>query len=124
MIRRVLIAEPHGGDASHAEWIRSRLLSDPLVDTAGQQHAELTMPRDSKSVCSLYVGDSQSWESVTPVVLPGYDEGKQGKAERLFLKAVRQAGLPTEAVAELTLRKAPFGQGRTIRRCIDGRSPT
>jgi CRISPR-associated protein Csb2 len=42
------------------------------------------------------------------VILPGFDDGKRTKAERLFLQAVPQAGLSMEGVADFTLRKAPF----------------
>lgn len=51
------------------------------------------------------------WSSVTPVVLPGLDDGKQTKAEKLFLKAAVQAEIPLEAIESVTLRKAPFWAG-------------
>jgi CRISPR-associated protein Csb2 len=62
-------------------------------------------------VVDLYVRESDTWHSVTPVVLPGFDDGKHVKAERLFLRAVAQAGIPIEAVESFTLRKAPFCPG-------------
>lgn len=48
---------------------------------------------------------------MTPVVLPGLDDGKQSKAEGLFLKAAAHAGIPIEAIESVTLRKAPFWPG-------------
>ena len=51
------------------------------------------------------------------MILPGFDDhrpkagGPASKAERLLLKALRHAGLYPEAVADLTLRKAPFRDG-------------
>ena len=58
-----------------------------------------------------YVGEHQIWSTVTPVVLPGFDDGKQVKAERLFLKAVRQASIPIDGITDVTLRRAPFWPG-------------
>jgi CRISPR-associated protein Csb2 len=58
-----------------------------------------------------YVRESQVWSSVTPVVLPGLDDGKQAKAEGLFLKAAAQVRIPIEAIESVTLRKAPFWRG-------------
>src|SRR5690606_6390361 len=49
--------------------------------------------------------------SVTPVILPGFDDGNRRKADRLFLQAVQQAGFPLEAISEFALRKAPFRTG-------------
>ena len=48
------------------------------------------------------------------VVLPGFDDGKHGKAERLLVKAAQQAGLPVEAIEDVALRKAPSGQDHCI----------
>ncbi len=36
---------------------------------------------------------SRVWASVTPVILPGYDDGKPAKRERLLRECLRQAGL-------------------------------
>ncbi|MCP5115414.1 MAG: type I-U CRISPR-associated protein Cas5/Cas6, partial [bacterium] len=54
---------------------------------------------------------ARAWSTVTPVVLPGLDDGKHPKAEKLFFAALRHAGFPLNAIAELTLRKAPFWPG-------------
>lgn len=48
---------------------------------------------------------------MTPVILPGFDDGKFKKAERLFLQAVEQSVMPVGAVSDFTLRKAPFQSG-------------
>lgn len=111
MVRRVLIAEPHGGDGAHSEWARIRLRGQALTNSAGSPVAILRAPAGQDSVIGRYVAHAASWSSVTPVALPGYDECKQPKAERLFLKAVEQAGLPLSAISDVTLRKAPFWPG-------------
>lgn len=113
MIRRLLVAEPFGGDGAHAAWAQERLLNTTLQDNQGNQRGMLLdlWRRSSSKEVERYVRESQFWCSVTPVVLPGLDDGKQSKAERLFLKALAQAGIPIEAVESVALRKAPFWPG-------------
>ncbi len=41
-----------------------------------------------------YVRRSDAWSTVSPVVLPGFDERDGGKAEGLVRKALEQAGFP------------------------------
>lgn len=112
-IRRLLIAEPYGSDGSHAEWARRRLVNQPLRDHDGHEPGilfDLWRP-SSKRVVGHYVDEGKEWCSVTPVILPGFDDGKQAKAETLVLQAIEQAGIPLGAVSELMLRKAPFWPG-------------
>lgn len=127
MIRRVIITEPFGGESEYAAWAGHRLRnaelapekrgSDSQIGT--ERRAALSDPlfailveaQDEDTVFPAYVRSSLNWSSVTPVVLSGLDDCKQSKAERLFFKAMRQAGLPVEAVQDLTLRKAPFWSG-------------
>jgi CRISPR-associated protein Csb2 len=110
MIRRLLIAEPHGGDGSHARWARERLRNQPLRDHNGKERGILLDPWRSASnaVVDRYVGEGRDWSTVTPVILPGFDDGKHAKAEKLLLRSIGQAGLPLDGIADLMLRKAPF----------------
>jgi CRISPR-associated protein Csb2 len=110
MIRRLLIAEPLGGDGSHARWVQNRLRGSPLTDENGSERGVLLdlWRRSSATILRRYVADARTWSTVTPVILPGFDDGKHAKAERLFLTAVRQAELPIDTVEEFALRKAPF----------------
>ena len=113
MIRRLLIAEPFGGDGHHAQWAQDRLRNATLHDEDGNDRGvllDLWRP-SSYPMLRRYVTEARTWCSVTPVILPGFDDGKQRKAERLLLTAVAQADLPVEAIAELALRKAPFWPG-------------
>jgi CRISPR-associated protein Csb2 len=113
MIRRLLIAEPFGGEGVHAMWAKRRLRNGTLQDDRGNERGVLLdlWRHSSRRVVDLYVRESQCWYSVTPVLLPGFDDGEQMKAERLFLKAVAQAGIPIAAVDWVALRKAPFWPG-------------
>ncbi len=121
MIRRVIVAEPHGGDGRHREWVELRLRGCELVGQNGGHPVAVLhrTPTDDK-VVPQYVGPAKVWASVTPVILPGYDDFKAIadcrdthpiKAERLLLKCLQQAGIPPESVADLTMRKAPFWAG-------------
>jgi CRISPR-associated protein Csb2 len=122
IIRRLLIAEPIGGNGEHARWIQKRLGFATLRDKDGDERGILSEPRGSGSrkVIGRYVGKGQAWCSVTPVILPGHDDFKAAakhgerrpmKAERLLLKSVTQAGIPLQSVASVSLRKAPFWSG-------------
>jgi CRISPR-associated protein Csb2 len=113
MIRRVMIAEPFGGDGSHAAWAQQRLRNAVMRDENGNERGILLdlWRRPSRSIVQRYVEPARAWSTVTPVVLPGFDDGKQTKAEKLVISAVEHAGLPVSAIAELTLRAAPFWPG-------------
>lgn len=110
LIRRVLIAEPYGGDGTHARWAQERLRGRRLTDSDGRARAELLdlWRRSSGQIMDRYTAKDREWFSVTPVILPGFDDGKHAKAEKLSLQAIAQAGLPVDAIEEVTLRKAPY----------------
>jgi len=113
MIRRVLIAEPFGGDGSHAEWAQKRVRNAVMRDRDANQRGVLLdlWRRSSRWIITRYVEQARTWATVTPLILPGFDDGKQTKAEKLVMSAVEQADIPVSAIAELTLRKAPFWPG-------------
>lgn len=113
MIRRVLIAESFGADGEHARWAQQRLRNQVLRDHDSRERGVLLdlWRRSSNEMLDRYVEEHNRWSSVTPVILPGFDDGKRAKAERLFLQAVRQAGLPGDCIIDFTLRKAPFWPG-------------
>lgn len=113
MIRRILIAEPFGGDNSHAGWAMRRLVGGVLKDRDGKELGRLLKPwrRTSSSMFRRYTGEYSTWSTVTPVILPGHDDRSVVKAEKLFLTAIRQAGLPVKNVSDISLRKAPFFPG-------------
>jgi CRISPR-associated protein Csb2 len=119
LIRRVVIAEPFGGSGSHAEWAQQRLRNQVLRDHDNNDRGVLLdlWRNSSAAILDKYVGEHENWSSVTPVILPGFDDGKRTKAEKLFLQALRQAGLPLERVASFTLRKAPFWSGSQHPNC-------
>jgi CRISPR-associated protein Csb2 len=122
MIRRLMIAEPLGGDGTHARWAKNRLRNALLKDHNNKDRGVLCdlWRSESKRVVDRYVGKSRAWCSVTPVILPGYDDFKAiprhnterpTKAERLLFKCLTHAGISIESVKDVTLRRSPIWPG-------------
>jgi len=111
-IARVLIAATRGIEAELG-WVRSNLAGHELVWN-DEPVAVLEPLPDSDWVLARYIGKSDHWSTVTPVVLPGHDDGSPDKAERLLRKAFLHAGFEPEvfdAIEELELRKVGFRAG-------------
>jgi hypothetical protein len=120
MIRRVLIAEPHGGEGSQKRWAEQRLRGQAMRDDKRRERSLLLDPwrPASRSIFSRYVREAKNWSSVTPVVLPGFDDGRHPKAEKLCLRAIAQAGLPSS----MSDGRRHSGLGRFILGSIGGRT--
>lgn len=115
MIRRVVIAEPFGGDGSHAEWAARRLAGAPLIDEDKRAEvARLERLDDGDNVLRQFTATSKNWVSASPVVLPGYDGLDMKKAAKLFSRACDQAGLPPGSVDSFEFIGPPrtAGSGR------------
>ncbi len=114
-IGRVAVVAPPGHDAQ-IEWVRSHLGGHELVwNDEPVAFLEPLPPADW--VLRRYVEASDRWSTVTPVVLPGYDDRSARKAERLLRKAFVQAGLEPEVVdgiEELDWRKVGFRAGTDL----------
>lgn len=93
-IRRVMVIAPHG--AQH--WL------DHLVNLLSGQQLEATAETRwsgpptlvhvrGDNVTRNYTGVSKTWASVTPVILPGHDDHKPAKTQRLIEKALVQSGI-------------------------------
>lgn len=116
-IRRVLVVGPPGG-SREVEWARV-LSGRDLAPLGGTPPAALRLvdrpaaALDSDPNLGPYVGRGAVWSTVTPVVLPGFDDGDPGKAERLLRKAFEQAGIPSELVrgASLEWRHSGYRAG-------------
>lgn len=114
-IRRVLVVAPPG-HADAVAWARRALSGQELTDEASGRPAGLLslLPRDDAQV-GRYVGrgGAASWSTVTPVVLPGHDDGDPRKAERLLRRALAHAGVSKTLAdaAELEWRRVGFRAG-------------
>lgn len=118
MIRRMIVAEPFGGDGEHAAWAERALAGLGLVDEdSGTPVATLDRlhPSDAgeRKMLARFIGPSRNWITATPVVLPGFDGLKMEKAARLFSRACDQAGLPPGSVESFEFIGPPArGDGR------------
>jgi CRISPR-associated protein Csb2 len=111
-IRRLLVAELVDSEESDLRWARQMLPGQFLTDDkTGERKAMLAPLSREDWVLQRYVGRSDIWATVTPVVLPGSDDGKWAKAEKLFFKALRHAGYSPDALAELEFRNVSFWPG-------------
>lgn len=97
-IRRVMIAEAPGAPGHERKWI-NRLLSGQVAIAEQGNHA-LLVPLSGDKVLSHYVGKSAVWTTVTPIALPGCDDGKDGKRAKLFERAMTHAGYSLAALKE------------------------
>lgn len=124
MIRRALIAEPFGGDGRSARWAAWRLAGAELIDedkcvpVARLEPVEPDEP-EFASVYRLYAARAASeaatvWTTITPVILPGYDDNKLAKREKLLLDCLHHAGIDPAAVDSIESRPSawqPHGGG-------------
>mgnify|MGYP001496450202 CR=1 FL=1 len=67
----------------------------PLPGTTLPPGSRLELIPESRKdgVRNAYAETSQSWGSVTPVILPGQDDHKPAKTRKLIEKALRQSGV-------------------------------
>jgi CRISPR-associated protein Csb2 len=110
-IRRVLLAELTDVSDSQLLWAKQMLPGQFLVDERTGDKKAMLAPLESDWVLRQYVDQADTWASVTPVVLPGSDERKFAKAEKLFFKALRHSGYSSDALAELEFRNVSFWPG-------------
>lgn len=123
LIRRILItAPPHCGQ--QVTWVRRAMAGAELVNHDGVA-ALLTILPGSDHVLQQYTGKCKTWSTVTPVILPGYDDpdhlrrklrnGVDAETQKRYLekldaridallrKAFVQAGYSAEFVQQLEL---------------------
>lgn len=119
-IRRVLLAESLGEDGGLVRELGQILHGRKLTPDGPSTSPAIQLIRLDADTFSRkwYHGSARSWTSVTPVLLPGYDDRRQhrgnqrkrlDRAEELTAKALHQAGINSPARFELSY--APFWPG-------------
>lgn len=108
LVRRVIVAEPFGDDGIKANWAARILDCTQLTDENSEARAECRLADPHGPVFNEYTYPASCFETVTPVILPGFDDGRYAKAEKLFIKAFQQAGFPLDQLADFTLQRSPF----------------
>ncbi|MDZ7617843.1 MAG: type I-U CRISPR-associated protein Csb2 [Patescibacteria group bacterium] len=93
-VRRVMVTAPVGDD---------RLLDHLAMLLTGQQlkptdqtrlNSSITLVRTRRDkMAHAYLRESNTWASVTPVILPGHDDRKPTKTRKLIEKALGQSGI-------------------------------
>jgi len=124
-IRRVILAEPVSGDGSLCrllfQTLHGRALEPTLpADASSPGEVRLVQLAPTDRFLCYYAppNPARVWASVTPVLLPGYDDRKQhrgdhqkrlARAERLVCRAMAQAGIDVPARIEVS--RVPWWPG-------------
>jgi CRISPR-associated protein Csb2 len=96
-VRRVMILAPLG-DEAWLDHLTERLDGQPLEPLPGTvvppgTYLQRIPDRRQDGVRDAYTGESLSWASFTPVILPGHDDRKPDKTRKLIVKALAQSGI-------------------------------
>ena len=109
-IRRFIIAEPYGSRGDCLRWARETLSLKTLVDNDDRKQAQLShIARDE--MIAHYTRKSNTFETVTPVVLSGHNDRSYSKTQKLLLRAIEHAGFELDDIEDIYLQKAPFFSG-------------
>lgn len=102
-IRRVLIVGPPGMTAE-LDWVGRALSGRELVDPGTKKPVALLSLISKKNPhLQSYINPASVWSTVTPVVLPGHDEGNRAKARQLLCRAFAHAGVSPELIERVRL---------------------
>jgi CRISPR-associated protein Csb2 len=112
-VRRVLVVGPPDATAE-LDWARRVLSGRELTDErTGEPLALLAPISVNDPNLQGYVTTAAVWSTITPVVMPGHDDGAPAEAERLLRRAFVQSGIALELVdsAGLEWRRVGFRPG-------------
>lgn len=100
-VRRVMIAAPLGDD-QFLRHLAQRLNGEQLKPTPQTrlEHPPTLVQVQYDKVASFYTQPANTWASVTPVILPGYDDRKPEKTCKLIQRALAQSGIEQECEFE------------------------
>ncbi|MEX2118179.1 MAG: type I-U CRISPR-associated protein Csb2 [Pirellulales bacterium] len=117
-VRRVLVTCLAEGCEREIEWARRVLSGMELVDNHRSELALLSLLPASDRMIRDYTDSAESWSTVTPVILPGFDDRDSRKGESLLRKAIAQAGFSDVLArfAELECQKVGFLPGTDLAR--------
>jgi CRISPR-associated protein Csb2 len=120
-IRRVMLAQPLESEGSICSWLGRLFEGEQLTPLSDEDRfPPIFLERVSRQdpVLPCYIGISRVWASVTPVLLPGYDDRKEHRgdhqkrlmrAEQLVLKALGHVGINVPGRIELS--RVPYWTG-------------
>jgi CRISPR-associated protein Csb2 len=113
-VRRALVVQPSGEPRTVSTVLAWGLTGTSLTDEHGEARAWLA-GTEPDSVLQRYTATSDTWLTVTPLILHGHDRvrGKfmPGKAERLILQAFEVSGYKGTMLEEIWYQRAPLWRG-------------
>ena len=96
-VRRVMIVGPPGKSAwlEHVSRCLDGQFLEPLPGTTlpSGAHLKRIPPTSKDGVWRLYSNPAKTWTSITPVILPGHDDHRPAKRQKLIQKALAQSGI-------------------------------
>jgi len=115
MIRRALIAETPDapGNGRSAAWAEQRLGGLTLRDEEnGTDTAILRTAQGDDGVFQAYCPrlGFDRWQTITPIILPGFDDNDRGKRLKLLLRCFDQIGIPRDFIADIDVQKSPWSR--------------
>jgi len=137
-IRRVMLATFAGGCKEEIAWARRTMSGEELIDRQNRPVAILSLIPSDEGVVRCYTQAAAEWATVTPVVLPGYDDPRhyrrrlkseigaqeqkdllgrlENRIDGLLRKAIVQAGFSEELAecAQIDWRKSGFWPGTDL----------
>jgi len=107
LIRRVMIVAPFSQDASlrHLSEQLDGVRLTPEGSTATALRPILDRIRPD-NVARCYLATADTWQTVTPVILPGHDDHRSEKTKKLIQRALQQSGIDTPC--EFNWQSIPF----------------
>jgi CRISPR-associated protein Csb2 len=112
MVYRALVAETPGGDGRAARWAAQRLGGAALRDEESRREVAVlrNVRPEGDAVFRPFLKESDRWQTITPIILPGFDGNDRGKASKLLFKCFEQAGIPREMIADWEMQKSPWSR--------------
>jgi CRISPR-associated protein Csb2 len=110
-IRRVILAEPFGGNGEVCHQLAEIFNNKDLVpDESDKPAVRLRrLSQNDRYIRKWYAGCARQWASVSPVLLPGFDHPRSNngakaieRAEKLVHKALHQADIPLPCRIEIS----------------------
>jgi CRISPR-associated protein Csb2 len=112
-----MIVEPPEAsvDAEALDLLRIKLPGWILTDERGTDCAVLAPLREERKVLPFYTRKAKVWQTVTPVILHGYNAARGRisltKTDRLLCQAFDAAGFPESLIDSIKFQAAPFWAG-------------
>ena len=105
-----------GSDQEALDLLRVKLAGAELRGEGETKTRTVLVPLgDETKVVPFYCRSAQTWQTVTPVVLHGYNTARHGislvKTDRLLCQGFDAAGIPEALLREATFQAAPYWPG-------------